>query len=76
MASLLLYSLLTTASAGSIGGKAVQNTCEYNVYVKNTPSANGGYGPQFDTLEPGTEFYQTWTELTNGNVSLRRFIWK
>ena len=67
MAHLLFWWLFSTTSAQNIGGVTIQNTCKQDVYIDNTPAANGGFVSYFQTLEPGEEFYQQWTKLTNGD---------
>ncbi|KAK5711161.1 hypothetical protein LTR15_012649 [Elasticomyces elasticus] len=59
--------LATTARALSVGTAHVVNKCEYDVYMFNTPAADGGYTEIDKTLGPGDSYSQQWTELSNGN---------
>jgi hypothetical protein len=57
--------LATAAAASSVGSAVVVNKCSYDVYVCNTPAADGGYSEIDQTLSSGGTYEQQWTELSN-----------
>ncbi|KAK5119337.1 hypothetical protein LTR85_007693 [Meristemomyces frigidus] len=59
--------LLATTAVASIGSAVVNNACDYEVYLFNTPAANGGQSEIDKVLEPNGSYTQQWTELTNGD---------
>lgn len=58
---------LVAGAVAQIGNAIVVNSCDYDVYLFNTPSANGGYSEIDKVLSPNGQYEQEWTELTNGN---------
>ncbi|KAK5136890.1 hypothetical protein LTR08_001812 [Meristemomyces frigidus] len=50
----------------TVGNAVVINTCDYEVYMANTPSDDGVHKTQTMTMQPNAMYSQTWTELTNG----------
>lgn len=59
--------LVGTAVADSVGSAIVINKCDYDIYLYNTPSSDGGYSEVDKTLSSGSDYTQQWTELSNGN---------
>lgn len=59
--------LLTTTALAGPGSAIVINSCNYDVYVANTPSAGGGYNAINQVLSPSGSYSQVYTQLTNGN---------
>jgi hypothetical protein len=59
--------LLATTAVASIGSAVVNNACNYEVYLFNTPAADGGQSEVDKVLEPNGSYTQQWTELTNGD---------
>jgi hypothetical protein len=61
-------SLASVAYAQSVGSAVVVNACDYEVYLANTPSADGGY-QEIDAVlaANGGTYGQVFTELSNGN---------
>ncbi len=59
--------LVAAVQAQSCGNAIVVNKCNYDVYMANTPAADGGYSAISKTLSSGATYSQQWTELTNGN---------
>ncbi|KAK4547996.1 hypothetical protein LTR36_010716 [Oleoguttula mirabilis] len=59
--------LATTALATSVGSAVVNNACDYDVYLFNTPAADGGYTEIDEVLSSGGSYTQQWTELTNSD---------
>jgi len=56
-----------TALSESVGSAIVNNACSYDVYLYNTPAADGGYTEIDEVLSPGGTYEQTFTELSNGD---------
>lgn len=68
MKSSIIASLALVASAAAkIGSAIVVNKCTYDVYLVNTPSANGGYSDISKVLSSEGTYSQQYTELSNGN---------
>ncbi|GAB7349159.1 hypothetical protein MBLNU459_g8098t1 [Dothideomycetes sp. NU459] len=59
--------LVAGAAADTIGSAIVINKCTYDVYLANTPAADGGYSEVDKTLSPNDQYSQQYTELTNGD---------
>ncbi|KAK5715834.1 hypothetical protein LTR17_016588 [Elasticomyces elasticus] len=59
--------MATSAAAMSVGTAHVINKCTYDVYLANTPAADGGYTTIDKTLGPDDSYSQQWTELNGGN---------
>lgn len=57
---------LFTASAYALGRAHVVNKCSYDVYMCETPASGGGYQTVDKTLQPGDEWDQQYTSLSNG----------
>lgn len=55
------------AGATATGSAIVINKCTYDVYLANTPAADGGYSAVSETLSPDDSYSQQYTELTNGD---------
>jgi hypothetical protein len=72
--SITMFSAIFSAAllAGAVvaqspGDAVVINKCEYQVYLNNTPAADGGYSTIDRVLQPDDSYTQQWTELSNGN---------
>jgi len=59
--------LAATALSESVGSAIVKNACSYDVYLYNTPAADGGYSEIDEVLSSGGTYEQTWTELSNSD---------
>jgi len=59
--------LMVASANAQLGQAIVNNACDYDVYLFNTPSSGGGYNEVDKVLSSGGSYSQTWTELTNGN---------
>lgn len=59
--------LVAAAVADSVGSAIVVNKCTYDVYLYNTPSADGGFSEVDKVLSQDDKYTQQWTELSNGN---------
>jgi len=59
--------LLATTAVASIGSAVVNNACSYEVYLYNTPAADGGYTEIDEVLQPNSSYSQQWTELSNND---------
>lgn len=58
---------LVAGAVAEIGSAIVINKCKYDVYLFNTPSANGGYSDINKVMAPNDVYTQKYTQLTNGN---------
>jgi len=54
------------ASVSALGKAHVVNKCSYDVYMCETPASGGGYQTVDKTLQPGDEWDQEYTSLSNG----------
>lgn len=59
--------MASVALAQSVGSAVVVNQCSYQVYIANTPAADGGYNPITEWLDSGSSYTQQWTQLSNGD---------
>lgn len=67
MKNTLFATAALVAGAHAIGSAVVINKCTYDVFLANTPAADGGYSEVDKTLAPNGQYTQQYTELTNGD---------
>lgn len=66
MVNAIITSLaLFGASVSALGRAHVVNKCSYDVYMCETPADGGGYSTVDKTLQPGDEWDQQYTSLSN-----------
>jgi len=58
---------LVAGATAQIGSAIVINKCTYDVYLANTPAADGGYSEIDETLSSNGQYSQQYTELSNGD---------
>lgn len=54
------------AAVSALGSAHVVNSCSYDVYMCITPASGGGYSTVENTLQPGGQWDQEYTALSNG----------